>query len=471
MRAPCRVVILGRPNVGKSTLFNRLIGKRKALVHDFPGVTRDRMEESAEWWVKGTRFPVRMTDTGGIGGDCFQAEIKDQVNQALQEADMVLFVFDSQSGVTQEDQLLLLELNKAGIFKRVPVIAVVNKVDAEVHEQRAAEFYELGLEPLVSLSAAHGRGLDELQEAVAEIYFARTGISSEMLAIEKQEEEDEAFAAEFEEEKEPEYVPRMPRIAVVGRPNVGKSTLVNALSGERRVITSPIAGTTVDPIDTVIELNGKSMLLVDTAGIRRKSKTEQGVEVLSVVQTKKTLERSDLAFLVLDGETGISDQDEKIAGMIEEQGCSFIIAINKWDTQSKNPAFTTELAAERIRKQIPFLSYAPIVFISALHNKGLENLGDLIEDILSQRKVKIPTREFTEWVRQKATVHNPKNAKFFLCHQTGRNPPTFVCHVSDADKVHYSLSRHLVNAIRERWGYMGTPIRLLVKSREHRHIR
>jgi GTP-binding protein len=438
MNQPCRIVIIGRPNVGKSTLFNRLLGRRRSLVHDEPGVTRDRIIEPAKWWIRGKSFSAELVDTGGLGGERFSDEIKKQVQLALSEAHVVLFLLDSQSGLTPHDEVLVRELNRSGVIGKIPVLVVVNKVDAEVHEERIADFFSLGIEPVLTVSAEHDRGIDDLREAIAS-------------AI--------GFTGESPIEETPAEA-RIPRIAIVGRPNVGKSTLLNALLGTDRMITSPIAGTTVDSVDSLVELNGKPFLFVDTAGIRRKSKTEQGVEVLSVVQTRKALENADIAILVLDGEVGISDQDEKIGGLIEEVGCGVVLAMNKWDTQRKNQEFTCDLAAERIRKKMAYLRYAPILFLSAIHRKGFETLGDLLEEMIHQRSLKIPTHEFTEWVRKEATVHNPMNAKFFLCHQTGRNPPSFACHVNDPEKIHFSLRRHLVNAIRERWGYMGSPIRM-----------
>jgi GTP-binding protein len=217
----------------------------------------------------------------------------------------------------------------------------------------------------------------------------------------------------------------------------------------------------VDAIDSLCAVNGKSLVLIDTAGIRRKSKTEQGVEVLSVVQARKALERADVALLVLDGETGTTDQDEKIAGLIEEIGCSVILVMNKWDTQRGNKNFTKNDAAEKIRYDFGFLRYAPILFASAKEGTGFKDLGELIYDILGQRRLKIPTHEFTEWMSRESEVHNPANVKFYLSHQVSRHPPTFVSHVSQPSKIHFTLHRHLLNAIRERWGFMGTPLRLL----------
>lgn len=461
-----RIAIVGRPNVGKSTLFNRLLGRRRALVHDEPGVTRDRLEEKAEWWVRAKRFPVLLVDTGGLGGDKFADEVDAQVALALEQADIALLVFDGQAGLTPDDREILRKLNQSGVMKKIPVLAVVNKVDAESHETFSADFYRSGLDPILTVSAEHGRGIDDLQEAI----WLKVGapVSVAVAADRSESESDSDLNSGLDSDleagvdsQEAPYDPGPPRVAIVGRPNVGKSTLVNSLLGEHRMITSPIAGTTIDAVDSIAEVSGKEIILIDTAGIRRKSKTEQGVEVLSVVQARKALERCQVAVLLLDGETGIIDQDEKIGGLIEDVGCAVILCVNKWDTQRSNPEFTREIAAERIRKQMAYLRYAPLMFVSAKTGEGFEDLGDLVEEILSQRRVKIPTREFTDWVRKESEIHNPMGARFYLCHQSGRNPPTFVCHVNDPKKVHFSLKRHLVNAIRDRWGYMGNPVRLL----------
>ncbi|OFZ21725.1 MAG: ribosome biogenesis GTPase Der [Bdellovibrionales bacterium GWB1_55_8] len=453
------LAIIGRPNVGKSTLFNRLIRQRRALVHDIPGVTRDRIERETEWSIGDRPFPLRLIDTGGIGGEVFADEIKRQVTIALSEADVAILVLDGRAGLLPADRELAQELLSSGLGSKIPVIAAVNKVDAEVHEEAANEFYELGIDPMFTIAAEHNRGIDDLQAAVLE-------------ALQKQGYEPLSSPSELIEEgdesEEKEYVARTPRIAVVGRPNVGKSTFINALLGQERMITSPIAGTTTDAVDSLVMLGGKEFLFVDTAGIRRKSKTEQGVEVLSVVQSKKAIERADLAILVLDGESGITDQDEKIGGIIEEAGCSVVLAVNKWDTQRRNRDFDQDDAAKRIRETMRYLKYAPILFMSAKEGEGFDDLGDLLQDILHQRQLRIPTHDFTEWVRKEAPIHNPRNAKFFLCHQAGRHPPTFVCHVNDPEKVHFSLKRHLVNALREKWGYMGTPIKLLFVEAKNR---
>lgn len=431
-----RVVIVGRPNVGKSTLFNRLTGSRRAIVHDRPGVTRDRIIHETEWVVAGQRYPIELIDTGGLGDGTFQGEISAQVDLALSEAQAMIWVVDGREGATPLDLEVAERLRRSGALKNIPTVVAVNKIDVENLEAETAHFYSLGADKVVAISAEHNRGTEVLKEEVVALGKLMASTS-------------EPTTSQSE----------LPRIAIVGRPNVGKSTLLNAILGEERSITSPIAGTTSDAVDAEVELDGLKCVLIDTAGIRRKSRTEKGIEVLSVVQTKKTLERADLAILILDGEVGITDQDEKIGGLIEEAGCSVIIALNKWDTQDET-GFTKKEAAERVRKAAGFLGYAPIVFMSAIRNEGTRSLGPLIREILEQKETKLATSEFTNWLRSESEIHNPQEAKFYLCHQSGRHPPTFVCHVNDPNRIHFSLKRHLINAMRARWGFMGTPVRL-----------
>ena len=476
------IVIVGRPNVGKSSLFNRLLGKKRALVLDTPGVTRDRIVEPAIWWVGAREYHLNLIDTGGLGEGRFKEEIADQVNTALQEAALVLFVMDVRTGITHADEAVFNELRRSGLKDNVPVIGVINKVDHESFEEEMHEFYRFGLETLMPVSAEHNIGIDDLKDIIIEMTKGEP--------LEKQGDEDSDFDqddevetnvennldsdsddnedSEIDEEKIPlvelkevedEYVPRMPSIAIVGQPNVGKSTLLNVICGSKRSIVSPIAGTTVDAVDTTINWFGKDYLLIDTAGIRRKNKTEQGIEVLSVVQTKKALERADLALLLIDAEKGVYDQDEKIAGMIEEMGCAVILVLNKWDTQVDNDEFSQKAAEEMLRKQIRFLGYAPLVFTTAKDGIGLERLHRMIDYVIEQRRVKLNTRELTEFAKVESEIHNPHNAKFYLTHQTGRHPPTFISHVNDPKRVDFSLSRHLVKALRARWGFLGSPIR------------
>ena len=469
------VVIVGRPNVGKSSIFNRLLGRKRALVLDTPGVTRDRIVEPAKWWVGGVEREVNLIDTGGLGEGKFKEEIASQVKTALEEATVVLFVMDMRAGLTTADQEVFNELRKAGLSDTIPVIGVVNKSDSDSMDDQVHQFHKLGLDTLFPVSAEHALGIDDLKDLIlthagVDIEAAPADEMDEYAGEEKDHEEDDEqeqdevdetrLMDEVSDSAENESFRRTPAIAIVGQPNVGKSTLLNAICGERRAIVSPIAGTTVDSIDTKLTWHGKDFLLIDTAGIRRKNKTEQGIEVLSVVQTKKTLERAHLALLVLDAEKGVYDQDEKIAGLIEEAGCSVIIVLNKWDTQVNNNEFSQKKAEEQIRKQIRFLGYAPLVFTTALDGVGLDRLFRMIENVFEQRSVKIPTRELTEFIRAEMEAHNPFNAKMYFVHQAGRNPPTFVGHVSDPKKIHFSLSRHLVKAIRQKWGYLGSPIRL-----------
>ena len=466
-RAP-RLIIIGRPNVGKSTLFNRLLGRRRALVHDEPGVTRDRLIEKAEWTVKGRKFPVTLIDTGGLGGDRWAAEIEQQVKMGLEEADIAIVLFDGKAGLTAHDRDVILKLKQSGLLdsKRIRTIGVVNKIDHANHEDLLNDFYETGLDPLLTISAEHDRGIDDLREAVFEAAVAgEPSLAADSVTGAESDPDGGGEAEEADDLSHNPYAPPgagvIPRIAIVGRPNVGKSTMVNALLGEKRMIASPIAGTTVDAVDSEAIIDEQKFILIDTAGIRRKSKTEQGVEVLSVVQARKALERCDVAILLIDGEEGVTDQDEKIGGLIEEVGCGVIIAVNKWDTQKGKQGFSREDAAKIVREEMAFLRYAPILFTSGKFGRGFEGLADLVNEILSQRRVKVATKELSEWVRNAATIHNPNNAKFYLCHQSGRHPPTFVCHVSDPDKIHFSLRRHLMNGIREKWGFMGSPVRLL----------
>jgi GTP-binding protein len=444
------VVIVGRPNVGKSSLFNRLLGRKRALVLDTPGVTRDRIVEPASFWVRAKEYRVNLIDTGGLGEGRFREEIRTQVETALKEAAILLFVADIKAGLTHADREVFEELRRSGLSEKIPMILVLNKADSDSAEEGMNEFYGLGIETLIPVSAEHALQIDELKEMVVDRIFP--------VEPEASLEEDADSTEEPPVEAEPEK-PRVPRIAIVGQPNVGKSTLLNAICGEERTIVSPVAGTTVDPIDLAIRWNDKDFVLVDTAGIRRKDRTEQGIEVLSVVQTRKTLERADLAFLVMDGEKGVYEQDEKIAGLIEEMGCSVVLVMNKWDTQVGNREFSQKKAEEEIRKKIRFLGYAPLVFTTAIESIGLERLFRVAESVLEQRGTKVQTRELTEYIREAAEVHNPDNAKFYYVHQSGRNPPTFVAHVSDPKKVHFSLSRHLVRALRERYGFSGSPIR------------
>lgn len=443
-----KLAIIGRPNVGKSTLFNRLLGRKRALVHDLPGVTRDRLEEDAIWMVRAKEIRLTLVDTGGLGDGTFSGEIEAQVRMALESANLALLVFDGKAGLTPEDEEVLAKVRSMGALDQLKIIAVVNKVDDDVHEDRIYDFYQTGVGELLSISAEHNRGIEDLKEKIVDEWKSM-GILTES----------------GENIDAPEETPP-PKVAIVGRPNAGKSTLINAILGEDRMIVSPIAGTTVDSIDSRVTIGGHELILIDTAGIRRKSKTEQGVEVLSVVQTKKALERADIAVLVVDAEIGPSDQEEKIGSLIEEAGLSVIIAVNKWDLidEKEGKRYTPEMAAEHIRTKMAYLRYAPIVFMSGKRKRGYEDLPELIHDILEKRRRRISTKELTEWVLAQTERHNPFDAKVYVAQQVSVNPPTIVIRVNDPKRVHFSLERHLINRLREDYGFEGSPVRIKIKN-------
>lgn len=435
-----RVVIIGRPNVGKSTLFNRLVGRRKALVHDLPGVTRDVVEARVEWNDGGTITKVLVQDTGGLSDvGVFSKEIEKKIDEVVRRADLVFWVVDGQSGEMPEDRDFSKWLRRRG---QKEVTLVVNKIDHSKHEAWVHDFHELGVERVVGVSAEHGRSVEDLRDLIR------------------------AYAKIKAESAIPTARKAACSVSIVGRPNVGKSTLLNALVGEDRMIVSPIAGTTIDSVDSYFRQGDQWFRIIDTAGIRRKSKTEKNVEVLSVVKSIQAIEESDVVFLLLDGEKGVVDQDEKIAGLIEKAGRGVVLVVNKWDVFAhangpRKTAFTREMAAARIRSQMRFLNYAPIVFVSAKLKKNLSELGSLAAEIMKQRETKVTTQELSRWIRAEAEIHNPKHVKFYMSHQTSRHPPTFACHVSDPKKIDFSLKRHLINGIRGRWGFMGNPVRMV----------
>jgi len=451
------VVIIGRPNVGKSTLFNRLIGSRKALVFDFPGVTRDRIEEETVVTSSEGHLNIRLVDTGGVGGKLFQKEIEFQVAQAMEEADLVLLMADVRAGVQTEDMELVSKLRDGLAKVDMPVIVLANKADIDTLEEDIFDFYQFGFEEIIPISAEHGRGMNVLKEKIIRIL----GVGESVLEKQNQmraEKQNKLENTEAVTDPVDKYA--VPKIVFVGKPNVGKSTLLNSIAGFNRSVTSDIAGTTIDSIDLDVMIGKRPFTIIDTAGVRKKAKTQQGIEVLSVVQTRKALDRADVALLMIDGLTGFGDQDEKIGGLIEEAGSSVIIVVNKWDLQMKNEQFSQKEAERQIRAEMKYLSYAPIVFISALEKRGLRQLSKKINDVVKAKRGKIGTHEFTEWVRLNTQNNNPANAKFFYAHQTSTHPPSFVFQVNDPKKIHFSLERNISNSIRKRWGYEGAPIRL-----------
>jgi GTP-binding protein len=431
------VAIVGRPNVGKSTLFNRLTGSRKAIVRDTPGVTRDRIHGTCEF--AGWRATV--IDTGGLdpsSDEPLATQVRKQVLAAIAEADALVFVVDGREGLTPLDEEV------ARLLRRVakPVLVAVNKVDAKSHEAWAAEAYGLGMDPVLSVSAEHGRGVAELIAALAARLPAPPGGAAE------------------------EGGPL--RIAVVGRPNVGKSSLVNAIAGQDRVVVHAEPGTTRDAVDTLVTVAGRPYVLVDTAGLRRKGRTEGALDKLSAVMARRSLERADLALVVLDAGEGVTTQDARIAGYAEAAGRAVVLVLNKWDLVGA--ADRAPELVRTLRERLPFLSHAPVVFTSARTGTGLRELFETIDRVAGEYDKKISTGELNRALtaaverRPPAGVHG-KTLKIFYATQTATRPPTFLLFVNDPSALHFSYERYLVSALRERFGLAGSAVRLRVRRR------
>ncbi|MEJ5197290.1 MAG: ribosome biogenesis GTPase Der [Anaerolineae bacterium] len=453
MRKPI-VALVGRPNVGKSTLFNRLIGERRAIVQDEPGTTRDRLYGEAEW--AGKAFVV--VDTGGLDiaatekapqkGDQpetlslasrdFVHEIRAQAEVAIEEADVIVFLVDARDGLTAADQDVAEVLRRSGR----PVILAANKADNEARRQAALEFYELGLGEAFPISSLHGTGTGDLLDAVV------------------------ASFPIIEETPESEAV----RIAIVGRPNVGKSSLLNALLQQERAIVSPIPGTTRDALDTPLRWEGQEVVLIDTAGIRRRGRVESGTEKYSVLRAINAIKRSDVALLVLDATTGVTAQDAHVAGFILDAFKSVAIVVNKWDAVEDKQADTADAFAREIREQLRFLDYVPVLFVSALTRQRVNKIIPLALEIAEQRRLRIPTSELNRLIRQAVQGHpapnrRGKQLKFFYATQAAVEPPTFVMFVNDRELVHFTYVRYLENQIRAAYPFTGTPLRLEFRNR------
>jgi GTP-binding protein len=432
------VAIVGRPNVGKSTLFNRLVGSRKAIVEDIPGVTRDRLYDSSDW--AGRDFII--IDTGGIrfdDGDIFTKEVKLQAELAIEEADVILFVVDAQNGINFEDEQVANLLRKS----KKPVVLAANKVENFDRQLDFYEFYKLGLGEPIPVSAMHGRNINDLLDAVIEKF---------------------APASEYEEDTD------AIKIAIVGRPNVGKSSLVNALLGEERVIVSDVPGTTRDAIDTPFEYEGNKYILIDTAGIRKKSRIKEATERYSVIRALKSVERADVVLTMLDASEGVIEQDQRIAGYVHEQGKANIIVVNKWDLIEKD-GYTMVKYDEDIREQLKFLSYCPILYISALTKKRIFKVLELVDFVSGQHNRRVKTAELNQVIGE-AMLLNPlpggggKKIKIYYATQVKTAPPAFVFFANHPEKIHFSYLRYLDNALRKNFGFEGTPIRLMVRQRD-----
>lgn len=433
------VAIVGRPNVGKSTLFNCILGKRKALVENFPGVTRDRN------YAEVTRYEKRFTliDTGGFepaSNEHLLTQMREQSQLAIEEADIILFLMDCREGLNPADEEV------THILRQVdkPVLFVVNKVDGPKQEVNLGEFYALGVEELHPVSAEHRLGVNGLVDKILELMPDQVSIDEDVTET---------------------------RLAIVGRPNVGKSSLVNRLLGFERVVANPTAGTTRDSVDTPFTYNQHRYVLIDTAGIRRKGRVSQKLEKYSVIQALKALDRAHIALVVIDAEEGITDQDLTIAGYAHERGRAVILVVNKWDLLKKDNR-TMGKYIQDVRDAFRFLPDSPIHFVSALSGQRISKIMADVEMVSNEFNRKVSTSDLNKLLKDAEYNHQPpmyrgKRLKLFYITQTAVRPPTFVIFVNRADGIHFSYERYLMNCLRQTFGFIGCPIRLKFSDREH----
>ncbi|MBW2582582.1 MAG: ribosome biogenesis GTPase Der [Deltaproteobacteria bacterium] len=438
------VAIVGRPNVGKSRLFNRITHTKDALVDDFPGVTRDRHYGDANW----DDVEFTLVDTGGFTeGDDLADAVRFQVHQAIADADVIMLLLDGKEGISPFDKDIINLLRSV----EKPIFHVVNKIDGAEQEIYLSEFYQLGLETLYPLSAEHRYGLTDLLDEMVNVISGLATAPHEEAAGE------------------------MIRLAVVGRPNVGKSSLINWVLGENRLLVSNIPGTTRDAIDSVCKLNGKSYLLVDTAGIRRKGKVSRKLEKFSIIKALRSLERCDVALIVMDAAEGVTDQDISIAGYAYDRGCGCVFLLNKWDLVEKD-SNTVKAYYERLRDQAKFLSFAPAMTISALTGQRITKTFKLVDEVYSQYVHRIATGQLNRILgkaieKNAPSMHRGKQIKFYYAAQISTRPPTIVCFVNYPQAIHFSYKRYLINQLREESGLDKTPIRMIFRQREGRKKR
>lgn len=428
--------IVGRPNVGKSTIFNRIIGERKSIVEDTPGVTRDRIYGKVEWLTK----EFRVIDTGGIqlADQPFQKEIEMQVEIAIDEADTIIFVVSGNEGLTNDDEYIA----KMLIRSQKPVVLAVNKIDDTHLINNIYEFYALGLGDPIAVSGVHGIGIGDVLDAVVKSFPDKT-------------------RKEYE---------GMTSFAFIGRPNVGKSSLVNAILNEERTIVSNIEGTTRDAIDTPFKRDGKDYVVIDTAGIRKKGKVYENIEKYSVLRALSAIERADVVCVVLDGETGIRDQDKHVAGYAHEAGKGVVILYNKWDTVEKDSNTTNEIE-RKIRNEFIYLNYAPILFVSAKNKQRVHQIIPLIEQVHEYSLMRIQTNVLNEVIMDAQLMtppptHNGKRLRIYYASQVSVAPPTFVLFVNDPELLHFSYKRFLENKLREAFNFTGTTLRIIARERQ-----
>ena len=433
------VAIVGRPNVGKSTLFNVIAGDSIAIVKDTPGVTRDRIYADCSWLNNN----FTLIDTGGIepdSSDVILSQMRDQAQIAIDTADVIIFLVDVRQGLTDADGKVADMLRRS----QKPVVLCVNKVDSfKKMEADVYEFYNLGIGDPIPVSASNHQGVGDLLEAVSD-HFKKDGSESD---------DDDR-----------------PRIAIVGRPNVGKSSIVNRLVGEKRVIVSDIAGTTRDAIDTPLKRNGREYILIDTAGLRRKSKIHEDLERYSIIRTVTAVERADVVVMVIDAAEGVAEQDAKIAGIAHERGKGVIIAVNKWDAVEKDDK-TIYKMTEKIKQTLAYMPYAEFVFISAKTGQRLDKLFELIDMIIENQSMRIATGVLNEILAEAVAMQQPpsdkgRRLKIFYMTQISVKPPTFVVFVNDKKLMHYSYTRYIENQIRNAFGFRGTPLRFIIRERK-----
>jgi len=433
------VAIVGRPNVGKSTLFNRIVGERVAIVDDAPGITRDRLYADGEW----LSHTFTLIDTGGLdpdSDDFITRHIFRQVEVAIESADVVLFLTDIKAGVMEADRQVADLLRKS----KKPVVLVVNKVDVPTRENHELyEFYELGIGDPVPVSAGQALGLGDMLDEITKHFPSDNG-----------DEEDDTKI----------------KVAIVGKPNVGKSSLINKILGEERLIVSSTPGTTRDAVDTFHTRDGKEFLFIDTAGLRRKSKIKENIERYSIVRTIAAVERCDVCVLLVDAEEGISEQDTKIAGIAHERGRAAIIAVNKWDKIEKNNKTMKEFTI-KLETELSYMPYAPKLFISALTGQRIHKLFDLVYTVYENHALRVATGVLNEVVLEATAMHAPptdkgKTLRVYYATQVSVKPPTFILFVNDNKLMHFSYLRYMENKIREAFGFAGTPVRFIVRDKK-----
>lgn len=430
------VAIVGRANVGKSTIFNRIVGERVSIVEDIPGVTRDRIYANASWLTR----DFRVIDTGGIELEdaSFTEQIKMQAEIAVEEADVILFVVNGREGITNEDMFVARMLQKS----RKPIILAVNKIDDQIYRDNIYDFYNLGVGEPIAVSGSHGIGIGDVLDQIIQL---------------------------LPEQKEEEDVDEI-RFSIIGRPNVGKSSLTNALLGEERVIVSDIEGTTRDAIDTAFEKDGQKYRVIDTAGMRKKGKIYENVEKYSILRALSAVEKSDVVLVVIDGDRGVIEQDKHVAGNAHEAGKAVIIVVNKWDLVAKDDKTMQKMTRE-LREQFKYLDYAPIVFVSAKERKRTDLIFPLINEVYENSRKRVATSVLNDVLidaqaMNPTTTFNGGRLKIYYANQVSVCPPTFVLFTNEPEYLHFSYKRYLENRLRESFGFEGTPIHIICRKRD-----